>query len=59
VTGETERYSASLETLRAKLDRAIESEAWPAVTAIAARIREAERAGVVELAAERAKRSGR
>jgi hypothetical protein len=45
-----------LEVLRAKLDRAIVAEAWDAVKVIAARIRELERADVVNLATERAKR---
>ena len=42
--------------LRAKLDAAILSEAWDAVRAIKQRIDELERASVVDLAAERARR---
>jgi hypothetical protein len=44
------------EVLRAKLDAAIVAEAWEAVKAIRERIVEIERAGVVDLDAERARR---
>jgi hypothetical protein len=45
-----------VETLRAKLDAAIVAERWDAVAAIRARIVEVERAGVVDLERERARR---
>jgi hypothetical protein len=44
------------ELLRQKLDRAIVAEAWDAVRAIRERIVELERAEVVDLAEERARR---
>jgi hypothetical protein len=46
----------TLDVLRAKLDAAILAEAWDAVRVIRDRIVEIERAGVVDLGAERAKR---
>lgn len=46
----------TLEELRVKLDRAIASEAWDAVKIVAARIREIEREGVVDLEARRQRR---
>jgi hypothetical protein len=46
----------SLDVLRAKLDAAIVAEAWPAVTAIASRIREIEHAGVINFEAARKER---
>jgi hypothetical protein len=45
--------------LRRKLDAAIDAEQWAAVPVIRERIREAERAGVVDLEAERARRAPR
>ena len=46
----------SLDVLRAKLDAAIVAEQWAAVAVIGERIRQVERAGVVDLEAEREKR---
>jgi hypothetical protein len=46
----------NIETLRRKLDAAILAEAWDAVNAIRARMVEIERAGVVDLNLERARR---
>ena len=46
----------TVEILRRKLDAAIVAEAWDAVKAIRERIIEVERADVVDLARERARR---
>jgi hypothetical protein len=46
----------TLEVLRAKLDAAIVAEAWDAVKAIRDRMAEMQRADVVDLAGERARR---
>lgn len=46
----------TLEDARVKLDAAIAAEAWDAVKVIAARVRELERADVVDLALERMRR---
>lgn len=46
----------TVEVLRAKLDAAIVAEAWDAVKVIRERMKQVERAGVVDLAAERARR---
>jgi integrase len=53
---ETMHIAPTLEVLRAKLDAAILAEAWSSVSVIAARIREIERAAVVDLDRERARR---
>ena len=49
----------STDGLRRALDAAIIAQRWDAVTAIHARIAELERADVVDLGTERAKRGGR
>jgi hypothetical protein len=47
-----------VDVLRAKLDAAIIAEQWEAVKVIGARVRELERAGVVDLDRARKKRGG-
>ena len=59
VTAARNAATPSLETLRAKLDAAIVAEQWAAVATIAARIRELERADVVDLEAVRRRRETR
>jgi hypothetical protein len=49
----------TVEVLRRKLYAAIDAEAWDAVPTIRELLREAERVGVVDLDAERARRGGR
>ena len=48
--------SLTVEVLRAKLDAAIVAEAWDAVSVIAERLREIERAGIIDLEGERNRR---
>jgi hypothetical protein len=57
-TAPTPEVGLTLDVLRAKLDAAILAEAWDAVKAIGERIREVERAGVLDLDAARRRRGG-